>query len=201
MPKNRLALYCRVSTTGQHVEPQVFALRQYASARGFEIVEEYLDEGVSGSKDRRAGLDRLVADARRRRFDAVAVVKLDRLGRSLHHLLTLLGDFEAVGVAFISLDDGLDTSTAAGRLFMQMRGAFAEYELAMIRERVAAGLAAARRRGTTLGRPCALTPETSKRLARLHGSGQSLRQIAAAIGVGKATVAREIARLALRAAA
>jgi DNA invertase Pin-like site-specific DNA recombinase len=184
-------LYARVSTSDQSCEAQLHALRAYAQARGGEVVE-YVDAGGSGAKDRRPALDRLLADARRRRFDAVVVVKLDRLGRSLRHLLTLLGDFEALGVGFISLDDGLDTSTAAGRLFMQMRGAFAEYELAMIRERTRAGLAAARRRGKRLGRPNVLTPEQLARVARLRRGGASMRGIAEILGTSKGTVQRAL---------
>jgi len=155
MPK-RVALYARVSTSDQHVEPQLHALRAYCEARSLTVAEEFADHGVSGAKGRRPALDRLMAGAQQRRFDAVAVVKLDRLGRSLHHLLTLLGELDSLGVAFVLLDDAIDTSTAAGRLFMQMRGAFAEYELAMIRERTRAGLAAAKRRGKRLGRPKAI---------------------------------------------
>ena len=147
-PATRIALYARCSTAEQSVDLQVDGLRDYAKARGFEIIGEYLDQGVSGARAKRPALDRLLDDARRRQFDAVLVWKLDRLGRSLHHLLTILGEFDELGVRFVSLDDAIDTSTAAGRLFMQMRGAFAEYELAQVRERTRAGVAAARRRST-----------------------------------------------------
>ncbi len=143
----RAVIYARVSTADQSTDLQLHDLREYAKARGFDVVAEYVDEAVSGARARRPGLDRLIADARRRRFDAVLVWKLDRLGRNLRHLLTILGELEELGVRFVSLDDAIDTSTAAGRLFMQMRGAFAEYELAQIRERTQAGVAAARRRG------------------------------------------------------
>ena len=140
----RVALYARVSTGEQTVAPQLDSLREYARLRRLEIVAEYIDEGVSGAKASRPALDRLLADAKRRKFDAIAIVKLDRLGRSLHHLLTVLGELEALGVDLISLDDGLDTSTPVGRLFYQIRGAFAEYETGLIRERTRAGLRAAR---------------------------------------------------------
>ena len=109
----RLAIYARVSTDEQTTAPQTDALREYASARGIDIADEYIDQGVSGRRDRRPALDRLLADARRRRFDSIAVVKLDRLGRSLHHLLTVLGELEALGVDLISLDDGLDDGQPA----------------------------------------------------------------------------------------
>jgi len=191
----RVALYARTSTPEQNPRAQLENLRHYAEARGLELVEEYVDEGISGSKKRRPALDRLLRDALLRRFDAVAVTKVDRLGRSLHHLLTILGDFEALGVNFIALDDGVDTSTPTGRLLMQMRGAFAEYELALLKERVCAGIAAARRRGQRFGRPRAIDAEGEERLRRLHGSGQSVRYIARLLGVSHNTVAREVARL------
>jgi DNA invertase Pin-like site-specific DNA recombinase len=193
----RLALYARVSTTDQHPEAQIDALRQYARARGLEITGTYVDHGISGAKARRPALDRLMADARRRGFDALAVVKLDRLGRSLHHLLTLLGEFEALGVDLISLDDGLDTSTPVGRLFFQIRGAFAEYERSLIRERTRAGLAAAKRRGKRLGRPRAIRGSATFTMERLLQKGASLRAVARELKVDPATVSREAKRLGL----
>lgn len=191
----RLALYARVSTADQHPEGQTHALRQYADARGLEVVAEYVDHGISGAKARRPGLDRLMADARRRRFAAVAVVKLDRLGRSLHGLLTMAGELEALGVDLISLEDAIDTSTPAGRMFFHIRGAFAEYERALIRERTVAGLAAAKRRGKRLGRPRAIRGPETFRMERLLREGRSLRAIGRELGVSAATVAREAERL------
>ncbi len=152
----RVALYARVSTTDQSLDPQLDALRRYAGARGWEP-QEFHDHGQSGRKEQRDGLKALLGAARRREIDAVAVAKLDRLGRSLAHLLSVLGELESLGVAFVSLDDGIDTQTAAGRLFMQIRGAFAEYEAALIRERTMARLEAAQQRG----------PENGHRSARL----------------------------------
>jgi len=191
----RVALYARTSTPEQNPRAQLENLRHYAEARGLELVEEYVDEGISGSKKRRPALDRLLRDALLRRFDAVAVTKVDRLGRSLHHLLTILGDFEALGVNFIALDDGVDTSTPTGRLLMQMRGAFAEYELAMIRERTRAGMASARRRGARLGRPKVIRGPDCFTVERLLGKGASQASIARELGVSAATVSREVARL------
>jgi DNA invertase Pin-like site-specific DNA recombinase len=188
-PKRHAALYARCSTSDQTVEAQILALRAYAQARGLEVVREYLDEGESGAKTRRPGLDnRLMHDAHSRAFDVVVVVKLDRLGRSLHHLLTVLGELEALGVDLVSLDDGIDTSTPAGRLFMQIRGAFAEYELALIRERTKAGLAPAVRRGARLGRPAVLDRRGRERALRLRRSGRSIRDIATTLGVSIGTV-------------
>jgi len=191
----RVALYCRVSTIEQHVEPQLYALRSYADARGLTIAAEYVDHGVSGAKDRRPALDRLLADCRTRQVDAVAVTKLDRLGRSLRHLLILVGELEALGIDFISLDDSLDTSTPVGRLFFQIRGAFAEYERSLIAERAAAGRAAAKRRGVQFGRRSTLPLESAARVGRLHSSGHSVREIAKLLGIGKDVVHREIVRL------
>ena len=188
----RLALYARCSTTEQNVDSQLDALRNYATARQAEAVDEYIDLGISGSKDRRPALDELMSKARRRCFDAVVVVKLDRLGRSLHHLLTVLGEFEELGIDFVSLDDGLDTSTAVGRLFMQMRGAFAEYERSLIAERTEAGRAAARRRGVRFGRPRRLSDEEEARIRRLRASGHSIRAIAEQLGVSKSLVSKEL---------
>ncbi len=190
----RVGLYIRVSTSDQKPDSQLYALRDYAQARGLEVVGEFADLGVSGAKRSRPGLDELLDAARRRKIDAVVITKLDRLGRSLSHLLTLLGDLEALGIQLISLDDGIDTSTPAGRLFMQMRGAFAEYERALIRERVSAGIEAAKRRGTRLGRPKSLTSEQKARAGRLRASGRSLRSIAEVLGTSKSTVARALSR-------
>ncbi len=188
----RVALYARVSTDDQTVAPQLDALREYARARGLEVVAEHIDEGVSGRKDRRPALDKLLADARRRRFDAVAVVKLDRLGRSLHHLLTLLGEFEALGVDLIAVDDGLDTTTPVGRLFYQIRGAFAEYETELIRERTRAGLQAAKKRGKRLGRPRVHVPIAEAR--RLLAEGLSLTAVARHLGIARSTLQRALTK-------
>ncbi len=192
-PATRIALYARCSTAEQSVDLQVDGLRDYAKARGFEILAEYLDQGVSGARAKRPALDRLLDDARRRQFDAVLVWKLDRLGRSLHHLLTILGEFDELGVRFVSLDDAIDTSTAAGRLFMQMRGAFAEYELAQVRERTRAGVAAARRRGRRLGRPRAYL--NVDRARELLAQGRSLSSVATELGVSRRTLRRRVGEI------
>ena len=188
----RLALYARVSTLDQHPEAQLDQLRRYGDARGLEVAGEYVDHGVSGAKDRRPALDRLVADARQRRFDAVAVVKLDRLARSVRHLVTLAAELEALGVDLVVLDQGIDTTTPSGRLLFHVLSAIAEFERDLIRERTVAGVAAARRRGRHPGRPRALTKRDRERAQRLRRSGKSLRQIARLLGVGHSTVAREL---------
>ena len=123
---------------------QLRELREYAARRGWQVVEVYTDAGVSGARDSRPALNRLMADACRRKFDSVLVWKLDRFGRSLRHLINALAELEALGVAFISLGDNLDLGTPSGRLMFQIIGAMAEFERALIQERVKAGLRNAR---------------------------------------------------------
>ncbi len=153
----RAALYARVSTLDQEPENQLAELRRYAAARGW-AASEYVDHGVSGSRARRAALDALVRDARRRRFSVVVCWRLDRLGRNLRHLVTLLDDLQALGVAFVSLGEGIDCTTPAGRLQLHILAALAEFEKSRIAERVRAGLARVRANGTRLGRPKAVVP-------------------------------------------
>ena len=157
----------------------------YIAARGWSAVE-YVDRGVSGAKDRRPALDQLLAEARRRRFDVLVCWRLDRLGRSLKHLITLLEELQALGVAFVSLAEGIDATTSAGKLQMHILGAIAEFERERIRERVLAGLARARTQGKRLGRP-------RKTPARVDIPGGSVRQAARVWGVSKSTAARWIA--------
>src|SRR5215510_10218025 len=165
---------------------QLNELREYAARRGCMIVEEYIDQGVSGCKDSRPALNRLMSDAKRRRFGAMLVWKLDRFGRSLRHLVNALAELEALGVAFVSLRDNLDLSTPSGRLMFQIIGAMAEFERALIQERVRAGIRNAKAKGRTLGRP-PLTLDCG-RIARLRASGASIRAISAQLGVAASTV-------------
>src|SRR5438552_14677323 len=150
----RAAIYARVSTVDQEPENQLAELRRYVMARGWTATE-YVDRGVSGSKERRPALDQLLADARRRKFDAVVCWRLDRLGRNLKHLIGLLEELQALGIAFVSLAEGIDATTPAGKLQMHIHGAIAEFERARIAERFKAGLQRARAQGTRLGRPSA----------------------------------------------
>ena len=190
----RMALYARCSTQDQSLDLQLDALRDYAGARSLDVVEEYLDEGVSGAKARRPALDRLLADAHRRRFDAVLVWKLDRLGRSLSHLIRLVEDLGAVGVDLVSLDDpGLDTTSPHGRLLFQIRRAVAEFERSLIRERTKAGVAAACRRGRRLGRPRAYFNED--RAKELLGQGTPTASVARQLGVSRTTLRRRLAEI------
>ena len=143
----RVALYLRVSTDEQTVENQRREISAYVQARGWTIAREYADEGVSGAKDRRPALDQLVKDAKRRTFDALVCWRLDRLGRNLRHLILLVDEMQALGVAFVSLAEGIDATTPAGRLQLHVLGAIAEFERARIAERVRAGLVRARAQG------------------------------------------------------
>jgi DNA invertase Pin-like site-specific DNA recombinase len=147
----KVAVYARVSTHEQTTENQLLELRRYVEARGWTATE-YVDEGVSGSKDRRPALDQLTADVRRHKVEAVVCWRLDRLGRNLRHLVLLLDEWQARGIAFVTLGEGIDTSTAAGRLVAGVLGSIAEFERARIQERIKAGLARARAQGTRLGR-------------------------------------------------
>jgi DNA invertase Pin-like site-specific DNA recombinase len=188
-PIVRVALYARVSTlNNQDPEMQLAELREYAGRRGWQIVEEFTDLGVSGCKESRPALNRLMSDACRRRFDAVLVWKIDRFGRSLKHLVNALADLAAFGVAFISLRDNLDLSTPSGRLMFQIIGAMAEFERALIQERVRAGLRNARNKGKRLGRPRVVVD--SSRIAALRAHGRSWAEIMAETGVSKGTAQR-----------
>lgn len=147
----RAGIYARVSTTDQTCENQLIELRRYCEARGWTSAE-YVDTGVSGAKDRRPALDRLMADAKKRRIDAVVVWRLDRFGRSLKHLIDGIKELTEADVAFVCPDQAIDTASSAGRLQLHILGAFAEFERDLIRERINAGLARARKNGTKLGR-------------------------------------------------
>src|SRR5215471_9526941 len=149
----KVAIYARVSTTVQDAGLQTSELRPYVEARGWAAAGEYVDAGVSGAKDSRPELNRLMLDAKRRRFDVVLVWKLDRFGRSLRHLVNALAELEAVGVAFVSMTDNVDLTTPAGRLMFQVIAAMGEFERELIRERVRAGLRNAQAKGRKLGRP------------------------------------------------
>ncbi len=188
----RVAIYCRVSTLEQRPEIQRDALRAYAQNRGLEIAGEYIDHGVSGAKDRRPALDAMMADARRRRFDAVACVKLDRLARSVHHLTSLGRELEALGVDLVVLDQAIDTSTPAGRLLFNVLGSIAEFERDLARERTAAGMQAAKRRGKHVGRPAAKVDR--RRLLTGMESGASVSQLARSLGVSRATARRLVSQ-------
>jgi DNA invertase Pin-like site-specific DNA recombinase len=186
----KVALYARVSTSNGHQDPelQLRELREYAASRGWKIVEEYNDRGVSGSKVSRPALNNLMTDAGQRKFDIVLVWKLDRFGRSLRHLVNALAELEALGIAFVSLRDNLDLTTPAGRLMFQIIGAMAEFERALIQERVRAGLRNAKAKGKRLGRPPVVVDQVE--VLEMRKLGQSWRAIAEKLGVGVGTAHR-----------
>jgi DNA invertase Pin-like site-specific DNA recombinase len=186
----RVALYARVSTLdkGQDPQMQLHELREYAVRRGWKISGEYTDSGVSGAKESRPELNRLMADAKQLKFDAVAVWKLDRFGRSLKHLVMTLADLESLGIAFVSLRDGFDLSTPSGRLMFQIIGAMGEFERNLIRDRVRAGMAHARAKGRKLGR-ARLCVDMNTVDAR-RANGESLRAIARDLGVSPALLVK-----------
>jgi DNA invertase Pin-like site-specific DNA recombinase len=187
----RAALYGRVSTAEQHPEAQLLPLRAHATARGWTATE-IVDHGVSGAKAARPALDALLSAVRRREVDAVVVSKLDRLARSVRHLTELAAEFQALGVALVVLDQGIDTSTPAGRLLFHVLGSIAEFERDLIRERTLAGIAAARRRGAVPGRPAALQGRTLTRAQRLASKGRGIREIARTLGVSPSAVSRAL---------
>jgi len=187
----RAALYLRVSTDYQTVENQRLALEVTCEHRGWEVVQIYSDNGISGAKgrDKRPGLDSLLKDAIRGRFDVVLAWAMDRLGRSLVDLLATLGELEAAGVALVLHQQAIDTTTPAGRMFFQVTGAFAEFERAMIRSRVNAGLARARARGVKLGRP-KVGRDVEAAIRNRLAAGEGMLKVARGLGVGVSTVQR-----------
>jgi len=186
----RVAIYARVSTANNGQDPtmQTRELREYIERRGWQLAGEYVDIGISGTKEKRPELDRLLADAHRRRFDVVAVWRFDRFARSVSHLLRALETFQALGIHFVSLSESIDTSTPAGKLVFTVLGAVAELERSLIVERVKAGLRNARAKGRRLGRPRVSVDRA--RIAVLRSEGLSWARIAERLGVGEGTVYR-----------
>jgi DNA invertase Pin-like site-specific DNA recombinase len=165
---------------------QLRELREYCERRQWTITNEFVDVGVSGAKDSRPQLNKLMAAAKQRRFDAVLVWKLDRFGRSLKHMVSALGEFEALGIAFVSLRDSFDLTTPAGRLMFNMVASFAEFERDLISERVKAGIANRRAKGFRVGRK-PITVD-SVRLQALRLEGHTIREIAGAFGISRSLV-------------
>jgi DNA invertase Pin-like site-specific DNA recombinase len=186
----RVAIYSRVSTNHQSTENQRLELERVAAARGWTIVANFQDEGISGAKGRkdRPALDGLLKDATRRRFDLIAVWSVDRLGRSLQHLVETVNELHAVGVDLYIHQQAIDTSTPAGKLAFSVFGALAEYERELIRERVKAGLERARKNGVKLGRPTNLNDSVRAAIVALRARDHSIRNIAAQLRVGTGTV-------------
>lgn len=186
----KVAIYARVSTANNGQDPtmQTGELREYAERRGWTIAGEYVDIGISGTKEKRPELDRLMADAHRRRFDCVVVWKFDRFARSVSHLLRALETFKAQGIEFVSFSEQMDTSTPAGKMVFTVLGAVAELERSLIVERVKAGLRNARAKGKRLGRPRAVVDH--RRVTALRAQGFGWKRIAAELKVGVGTIYR-----------
>jgi DNA invertase Pin-like site-specific DNA recombinase len=189
----RAAIYARVSTKnhGQDISMQTRELEQFATARSWDVVDSYLDLGICGAKDKRPQLDRLMADAHRRKFDVVIVWKFDRFARSVSHLLRALETFSSLGIGFVSLSESLDTSTPAGKMVFTVLGAVAELERSLIAERVRAGLRNARAKGKRLGRPRTFVDATE--IGRLRSRGRTVREIAEELGYSRSLVHKTLA--------
>jgi len=187
---NRVAIYARVSTTnhGQDVSLQTRELREYCERSGWTVAGEFVDSGISGAKDRRPELDRLMEDAHKRRFDVVAVWKFDRFARSVTHLLRALDTFRILGIEFVSLSESLDTATPAGRMVFTVLGAVAELERSLTVERVKAGMRNARAKGNHVGRP--KVNVDAERIAALRSAGRSWSEITRQTGLTKGTAQR-----------
>jgi DNA invertase Pin-like site-specific DNA recombinase len=186
----RAALYMRVSTLDQHPENQLNELRQFAGQRGFEVVEEYTDHGISGAKARRPALDRMLKDANRRRFDVVVVWACDRLARSTKHFLQVLDELNDLGIQFLSQRESIDTDGALGRAIVVIISAIAELERSLIVERVRAGMRRAKLEGRRIGR--APLDVDRAAIVRDRLSGMSLTRVAKKHAVSRATVCRLI---------
>jgi DNA invertase Pin-like site-specific DNA recombinase len=190
----RAAIYARVSTqNGQNPEMQLKELREYCARRGWEIVREYVDKGISGAKEHRPALDALLVDCQKRSVDAVIVYRYDRFARSLRQLVNALEEFRALGIDFVSLHEGVDTSTPNGRLIFGIFASIAEIERELIRDRVRSGIALAKSQGKVLGRP-RITVD-GLRIGALRASGQSWAEICEQLKVSKGTAQRAVAGL------
>ena len=186
----KVAIYARVSTVGQDPEVQLVALRAHAAQRDWHVVEEFVDRGVSGAKERRRALDRLMKAAWAGQFQVVLVWRFDRFARSVKHLVTALETFRTLKVGFISLQEQLDTATPIGQAMFTIIGAMAQLERDIIRERVKAGLDRAKARGIRLGRP--RVPVTADELVALRTQGLSVGEMARRLRCSRATVRRRL---------
>jgi DNA invertase Pin-like site-specific DNA recombinase len=194
MKAKRVVLYARVSTNnGQDPEVQLRELREYCQRRGFEITEEFVDKGISGSRERRPALDKVMVCCRKRLVDAVVVYRYDRFARSLRQLVNALEDFRCLGVDFISIHEGVDTSTANGRLVFGIFASIAEFERELIRDRVRSGMAAAKAKGKIIGRP--KVDVDAPTIALLRHQGRSWAEITRETGISKGTAQRALSGL------
>ena len=186
----RAALYARISTLnhGQDPEVQLRELREFCQRRGFTIAHEYVDKGISGSREKRPALDKLLADCKKRLVDVVLVYRYDRFARSLRQLVNALEEFRSLGIDFISIHEGVDTSTPNGRLVFGIFASIAEFERELIRDRVRSGMAAAKAKGKRIGRPRVLVDV--RRIASLRHEGRSWAEVTRETGVSKGTAQR-----------
>ncbi len=189
----RVALYARVSTDGQTTDNQLVELRKVARRHKWKVVEEYIDNGVSGAarREKRPAFDEMCKAAVRKEFDIIAAWSVDRLGRSLQDLIAFLGEIHAKGVDLYMHQQAIDTTTPAGRALFGMMGVFAEFERAMIQERVKAGLQRAREQGKKLGRP-KVSPKVENAIRKARKTGKGIKKIARELGVGTGTVQRVV---------
>ena len=186
----KAAIYVRVSTPDQHVESQLYDLRELAARRGFEVVHEYEDRGVCGQKARRPGLDSLMADARQRKFSVVLVAAFDRIARSTKNFLQIVDELDSLGIEFVSRRENIDTTGPMGRLFMTLISSIAELESDLIRERVRMGMRRARLEGRQIGR--ARLDIDRQQVVTDRRSGMSLTQVARKHGISRASVCRMV---------
>src|SRR5450755_2206186 len=189
-PAIRAALYARISTINHRQDPEVQLgeLREFCQRRGFAIAQEYVDKGISGSREKRPALDKLLTDCRKRLVDAVVVYRYDRFARSLRQLVNALEEFRSLGIDFISIHEGVDTSTPNGRLVFGIFASIAEFERELIRDRVRSGLAAAKAKGKRIGRPRVAVDIL--KIASLRAAGASWRAISRQTGVSARTIRR-----------
>ena len=189
MSVKRVAIYARVSTNQQTVQNQLDALREVASRSGYSIVEEFVDEGISGAKGRtdRPALDRMLKDCAKRRFDMVMVWDISRLGRSLQNLIEVMNELQSMRVDLFFVQQGMDTSTASGRMMFSVFGALGEYERELIRERTRLGQQRARAQGVKFGRPRTVTESTREAIRLMRSQGVAIRKIATTLGIGVST--------------
>ncbi len=186
MTKKRIAVYARVSTSDQSTDSQLLDLRRYVRERGWDIFKEYVDEGISGTKDSRPALNELMNDAKKRRFDVVLVWRFDRFARSTKHLILALEEFTNLGIDFVSYQENIDTSSPLGSAIFTIISAVAQLERDIIAERVKAGLRRARENGKRLGRPSVQVDV--EKVLQMRAEGLSLRAIAKEVGVSRTTV-------------
>jgi len=186
----RIAIYARVSTDKQSTENQLLELRTLCTKLGYAIVQEYTDNGISGAKsrDERPALDLLLKDATRRKFDMVMCWSIDRLGRSLQHLVEILNELQALKIDLYFQQQGMDTSTPSGRMIFSVFGAIGEFERNLIRERVLAGQQRAKANGVKLGRPSKMNDGMRSAVKLLRENGMGIKQIARELQIGVGTV-------------